>query len=202
MFKDTDNFGIFGMRGAGKTHLCRTIQRYYPNVFIIDTALEYGDENNVFTNYNQFADFVIETENKNGFRAVFQVPISRDSNTEIVDSVCELLYARGNCTIVIEEIHNYASAHYCPPFFKHLALTGRHRNISYIFTTQRIAEVNKTMLTQCHYRFAGWVDNPVDEKALKEWGFNIDQLNQLNQREFLMRIDRDVYHIDNDLKFL
>lgn len=201
MFKDTDCIGIFGIRGSGKTTLSRTIQNYFPVVFILDATGEYRDEENYFNNFDQFADFVIETENQTNLRAVFEIPVSRFSQVDIADAVIELLYERKNCFIVIEEIHNFASTHYCPPYFRHLALTGRHQNIGYCFTTQRIAEVHKTMLTQCQYKFAGFVDNPTDEKTLKEWSFDINQLNQVEPFHFIMRVDRRNYLIDSYFNF-
>lgn len=202
MFKDTDCIGIFGIRGSGKTHLCRTIQQYFGNVFIIDVTGEYRNEENVFFNFKTFSDFVIESQNDNNIRAILSLPIGRDDQTEIADAAIELLYHRGNCLIVIEEIHNFATTHYLPPYFRHLALTGRHQNVGYVFTTQRIAEVNKTILTQCRFKFAGHVDNPTDERTLKEWGYQLNELNELNDFEFLMRYERENFKVNNDLEFI
>jgi len=201
MFVDTDCIGIFGMRGMGKTTMSRRIQEFFPTKFIFDTINDYNDCKNVVHNYDELAQFVLDTQDQSGFTCVIKFPVSRDSNIEYFDACNELLFHRGNCFIVYEELHVYANAHYCPPYMRHIALLGRHENIGFAFTTQRIAEVNKTILTQTHHRFAGYVDNPNDLKTLKEWGYNQAELDQLEKYEFLWRNQREVIKVDNYLNF-
>lgn len=205
MFNSTSRICIFGISGSGKTTLCRNLQKYFLNVFIFDTLNEYTEEDvngNVFRDFKSFSNFVIDTKEKNGVRAVFQFDIENPNNAEIFDECIKLLYYRGNCTIVIEEIQNFASTHTIPPYLKQVSLTGRHRNISFITTTQRIAECHKTVLSQAHHRFCGYCDNPTDKKTLREWGIPENEIDQIDFYEFVWKDGKDIYWVDNKMNFL
>lgn len=202
MFDDTSNICIFGMRGSGKSTMCRELQEYFGNVFIFDTLAEYSESDGlIFTDYESFADFVIKTENESGIKAIIRFSIEDAKNEDIFDEYIKLLYYRGNCTIVIEEVQNFASVHKLPYYLKQTSLTGRHKNISFITTTQRIAEIHKTLLSQAHHIMAGYTDSPADIKTLKEYGFPIDRLKELEKYRFIWKNERDIYLVDNSLNF-
>lgn len=201
MFDNGSNISIFGMRGSGKSTLCRELQEYFSNIFIFDTLNEYNEEENIFNNYDDFSDFVIKTEKENGIRAVIQFSIEEARNVELFDEYIKLLYYRGNCTLVIEEVQNFASVHRLPQYLKQTSLTGRHRDVSFITTTQRIAEIHKSLLSQAHHIFSGYTDSPSDIKTLVEYGFDRNDLKELDKYIFQWKNGRDMYLIDNELNF-
>ena len=201
-FEKNQNICIFGMRGAGKSTLCKKIQKFYPNVFIFDTLGEYNESDGIiFYDYNSFSNYVIDTVNRNGLRVVIQFDIEEANNVEIFDEFIRLLYYRGDCTIVIEEAQNFASVYKIPPFLKQCSLTGRHQGINFITTTQRIAEIHKSLLSQSHHIFAGYTDSPNDKKTLKEYGFNITDIEKLINYRFLWKEGREICIVDNSLNF-
>lgn len=204
MFNATSKICIFGMSGSGKSTLCKNLQQYFPNVFIFDTLGEYSENeySNIFYDYSTFADFVEKTKDQNGIRAVFRFNIEGASNDDVFDECVRLLYYRGNCTIVVEEIQNFATVHYIPPFLKQVSLTGRHQNISFITTTQRIAECHKSILSQAQHRMAGYCDNPSDLKTLKEWGIPDNLIKEIDLFQFIWKDGKNIYKIDNHLKFI
>ena len=205
IFDSASKICIFGMSGSGKSTLCRTLQNYFPNVFVFDTLNEYKEEEfrgNVFYNFHDFSEFVKRTQHENGIRALFKFSIEEANSDGIFDECVRLLYYRGNCTIVVEEVQNFASAHSIPPFFKQIALTGRHQKISYITTTQRIAECHKTILTQAQHRFAGFCDNPIDSRTLREWGIPEQMTSELELYQFIWKDGKIIHKVDNHLKFL
>ena len=205
MFNSTSRICIFGMSGSGKSTLCRNLQKYFLNVFIFDTLNEYSEKDvkgNVFREFKSFSQFVVDTKDKNGIRAVFQFDIENHNNAEIFDECVRLLYFRGNCTIVIEEVQNFANVHNCPPYLKQVSLTGRHKDISFITTTQRIAECHKTILSQAHHRFTGYCDNPTDKRTLKDWGIPEDHIEKIDLYEFIWKDGKHIYWIDNKMNFI
>lgn len=195
MFRADSNICVFGMRGAGKSTLARALQSYFPNVFIFDTLKEYSDEPNIFTNYDDFSNFVINTCDQNGIRAVIQFPLEESMDSDFFEECIRLIYYRGNATIVLEEVQNFASVHRLPYFLKQASLTGRHQDVGFITTTQRIAEIHKSLLGMAHHIFSGYFDNPNDKKTLVDYGFNPEDLGQLDQYEFLWKNGREFYKI-------
>lgn len=198
MFTDTSKVCIFGISGTGKSYLCRKIQEYFSNIIIFDTLYEYS-EKNVFNNFSAFSDYIVSTQNENNLRVLYRFKIDDSKNDEIFNQAIRLLYYRGNCTIVIEEIQNFASVHKIPDYLKQASLTGRHKDISFITTTQRVAEIHKSILSQASDIFVGYTDSPTDLRTLKEFGFNIDDVLNLADRDFIWKKGRNFYYIDNDL---
>lgn len=200
MISQNENICIFGRRGHGKSTLCKNMQEFFPNVIVFDTLYEYKNEENIFYNYKDFSDFIIETQNiKTGLRAVVQLNFEDAKDSEVFDEYIKIIYYRGNCTIVLEEAQNYASVYKIPDFLKQASLTGRHKGINFITTTQRIAEIHKTLLSQAHHIFAGYTDSPIDLKTLREYGFNNEEIYNLEKYHFVWKFDRERLLIDNEL---
>lgn len=203
MFDENTNICIFGMRGAGKSTLCREIQTYYNNIFIFDTLCEYNNSDGIIvSSYQDFSNYVIKTSKLNRLKIIIQLPIDHASDQELMDEYIKLLYYRGNCTIVIEEVQNFATVHKMPIYLKQVSLTGRHKKVNFITTTQRIAEIHKSLLSQSHHIFAGYTDSPNDQKTLKEYGFNLDEIQKLEKFNFLWKNEREIVKIDNSINFI
>lgn len=203
MFLEHSNITIFGTIGSGKSYLCRKLQEYFPNVFIFDTLFEYTENDGlILRSFQEFSNFVINTQNQSaGIKAIIRFSVDRD-NSEEVNEYLRLLYHRGNCTVVIEEVQNFGSVHKIPHYLKQISLTGRHKKINFITTTQRIAEIHKSIISQSHNIFSGYCDNPLDIGTLKQYGFRTDLLETLQKRQFIWKRGREYYLIDNDLHFI
>lgn len=202
-FEESENICIFGLRGCGKSTLGRQIQAFFPNLFIFDSLSEYDESDGlIFYDYQSFSDFVIQTQNQNGIRAIIRFDIEEINQSEILDEFIKILYYRGNCTIMIEEIQNFASVHKISPFLKQASLTGRHKKVNFITTTQRVAEIHKSLLSQAHHIFAGYTDSPNDKKTLREYGFDMDEIDSLEKYSFLWKNGKNIQLIDNELNFI
>lgn len=159
MFRQTDLIAIFGRRGSGKSTLCKTIQRAFPRVVVIDLLHEYPDSQadhvaTTFEGFGRICAHLADTKPKK-FRVIFRFDVEKDENPEEINQVLRVLYHLGNCVIVIEEIHHYMRREVMPPWLKKIVLLGRHRGLGILATSQRPAEVSKTFVSQCHHVFAG-----------------------------------------------
>lgn len=203
MFLEHSNITIFGTIGSGKSYLCRKLQGYFPNVFIFDTLFEYNEQDGIILkSFQEFSKYVLETKNREcGIRAIIRFSVDQD-NSEEVNEYLRLLYHRGNCTVVIEEVQNFGTVHKIPHYLKQISLTGRHKKINFITTTQRIAEIHKSIISQSHNIFSGHCDNPLDIGTLKSYGFSTDLLFYLEKRQFIWKRGREYFKITNDLEFL
>lgn len=204
MFTQHSNITIFGMTGSGKSVLCRTLQEYFKNVIVFDTLYEYSDnEGIVFYDFQNFARYLIETEYMEvlPYRIIVRFPPDLDENSEI-NNYLKMIYFRGDCTVVLEEVQNFASVHKIPKYLKQISLTGRHKKVNFITTTQRIAEIHKSLISQAHHIFSGFTDNPNDIKTLNENGFTAKLVDQINQYEFIWKNNREYYFVDNYLNII
>lgn len=203
MFSSHSNITIFGMTGSGKSVLCRQLQGYFKNVIVFDTLYEYQDhEGVIFKDFNSFAHYLISTQHQDIIpKLIIRFNPDIDENNEI-NNYLKMIYFRGDCTVVLEEVQNYASVYKIPKYLKQIALTGRHKKVNFITTTQRIAEIHKSLLSQAHHVFSGFTDNSLDLKTLNENGFSIDLIEQVNQYEFIWKNNRDYYYVNNQLEIL
>lgn len=160
MFKQTDLMAIFGRRGTGKSTLCKSIQKAFPRLIVIDLLHEYTkkDCDYLVDDFETFGAVLVKLleAKKKRFRVVYQFDVENSSDeTEEFDRAMKLIYHFGNCMVVIEEIHHYMKREYMTEWLKKLVLVGRHRGVGLIATSQRPAEVSKTFVSQCHHVFAG-----------------------------------------------
>jgi len=186
-FNSTDVFLCLGQKGCGKSYLARKIQSAYPRVVIFDTLQEYDDEDMVF-NFHDFSDRLLsyEREKTQNFRLVYQFDPESDAHSAEFNEAMRVLYYRGDVQIVIEECQNFASVHSMPKWLNRAILTGRHQNLSMVFTTQRPGELNKSLLSQCKHVFTGNLFEKNDIEYSRAYlGQDAYTLINLKPREFL-----------------
>ncbi len=170
MFGRTDVITALGRRGSGKTSLSRWIQTVYPRVVIFDRLNEYPEEHGpgkwTVRTFDEFCEAVKGSHGLKRFKILFQFDIEEDNHSAVFDEAMRVIYYRGDLCVVVEEVHHFATAHHLPKWLKEVLLTGRHRALALIATSQRPAEVHKTLLSQCHHIFCGTLNEANDVKYL------------------------------------
>lgn len=187
MFGPTDKIAILGRSGSGKTFLSRTIQKIYPRVLVIDFMREYSD-GDVVTSFQEFSEKLLafKTERRKRFRLIFQFPPAETEVELIFDHILKTAYAAGNLLVVIEEVQMYSHSHHLGHWLRQCLLTGRHRNLALIFTTQRPGELHKTILSQCSHIFCGQIHEKNDLKYLDNYFYkDAEKLQKLQPQFFL-----------------
>lgn len=200
MINATDCVLVMGRRGCGKSHLAKRIQEIWPRRVIIDSLNEYS-EGIIVHDFNSFTAELLRLKNSNAeaFVIIFQFdPESHLSEMEF-DHILRVCYYFGNIQVVIEEIQLYSTPHNLPKWLKNSLLTGRHQNMSLLFTSQRPGEVNKTIISQCSHIFVGSIVEGNDINYLK--GFlnqDAGRLSSLPDRQFLYFSKSGITQISND----
>ncbi len=195
-FDSTSVITIFGTRGSGKTTVSRSLQRVYPRVIIFDRLKEYRkmgeSESTIFVeNFADFADALKQLFDKPRFRLVMEFSIDNDEAE--FNEACALVYHFGDVLLVVEEIHHFATPQHLPKKLKELYLTGRHQNVALIATTQRPAELHKTVLSQSHFVFAGRVFEPNDIAYLSKFMYQAaKKLQTIQKFNFLVYSDGEI----------
>ena len=206
-FAYTDCIFIMGRRGCGKSYLAKKLQQIWPRRIIIDPTGEYTDKSGkaIFKNaivvhdFSEFGKKIIELEKLKKFVLIFQPGIDTRNFEAEFDEICRVCYYLGNIQMVLEELQLYASTHQIPHWLKQLMLTGRHQNISLLFTSQRPGQINKTVFSQCIHIFCGSIIEGNDLRYVANFlnqDFKI--LTMLPDREFLWRSPKGVKKITNN----
>ncbi|MGE0175395.1 MAG: hypothetical protein AB7T49_21610 [Oligoflexales bacterium] len=202
---------ILGFRGCGKTYLSRKIQEIYPRVIIIDVTGEYSDGVECH-DFDEFTDALQNSLNQENFRIIFHSHMDAGPEEKAaIDHCIRLAMLRSsapeakfnNLLLVLEEVQNYSSAHTLPHYLRYAYLTGRHHGMAVLATSQRPAEVHKTILSQSHNLFVGYVQEANDVKYLSSrLGAQADQLYTLPKRKFFLQRGMDkIKKLNNDLVF-
>lgn len=185
----------------------KKIQTAWPRRVIIDTVCEYTDRAGVpiykdaivVHDFNEFCEELIKLENSKKFELIYQFDIENKFSIEEFDEVCRICYFFGNIQMVVEEVQIHATPHQLPHWLKQLLLSGRHQNISILFTSQRPGEINKTIVSQCAHIFCGSLIEGNDLKYVSNFlNQSTKLLNELPDRQFLWRSPKGVKLIHND----
>ena len=121
---------IAGMRGYGKTTLAKKILSIIAgqsNQYII---LDNNDE------YREFDNRI--------------VPQPGQNRKKLAIELGKQIWNTGNLFIVVDEAEKYLPVFpvLLPPYWDNIIEQGRHRNLGGIFITRRIANLNKTVISQ------------------------------------------------------
>ena len=176
----------------------------WPRRIVLDSLGEYEREFPGAEKVHSFQDFGEKMKHywENGAREFVLIyrfnPENSLSESEF-DQIMRVAYYFGNVQVVIEEVQLYSSPNFLPHWLKQCLLTGRHKGVSLLFTTQRPGELNKTILSQCHHIFCGQIIEGNDVNYLKSFlqGQHV-RLPQLPKRRFLWFSDDGVSEISNE----
>ncbi len=205
MLNSTDVFLVLGRRGCGKSYLARRLQTAYPRKVIFDTLGEYSSSDGIICHgFDDFSQKVLETQNLNKFTLIFQFDIERENHSDEFNEALRVMYYRGSVLLCIEEVQNFASTHGMQVWLKNALLTGRHRKLGLLFTTQRPGECHKTIISQSNHVFCGSLHekNDVDyvRSVLGEKAFS---LSKLPERQFYyFQPGKSLQLLSNSLKSL
>jgi DNA helicase HerA-like ATPase len=132
---------------------------------------------------------------------IYRLDLDSDDNTIELDEALKLIYHLGDCLVVIEEVQIFASSHNLPKWLKNMVLTGRHQKIGVLFTSQRMGEINKTILSQCSHLFIGNMVEQNDQRYISGFiGDDVTELAGLEDRDFIYFGRAGKFKIRNDAK--
>jgi len=197
MIGPTDITAIFGQRGSGKSDLGKAISRLYPRLFAIDITSEWecgrDDLDLVTDSFDVAARFLEETIGEKQFRMAFQFDIDTASDTQrkTFNALLRTLYKRGTITgenlcLLIEEVHFYCSPATIEEWLFKMVTVGRHANVPMIVSSQRPAQVHKSITSAAPNKFIGQLDDGRDLKYFREIiGDLADEIPKLDKYDFI-----------------
>lgn len=167
---------IFGSVGSGKTTLARKIVGRFPLVFILDLTGEFSG--NVFYNFNDLSDFIIEHKPTRGNL------VCRFTEKIDIEYLFLLVKEIGNCCLCIDELSIYLKDEKCYELYEWFILFGRHKNISLIAIARRVVELDATLRAQYTTLITFEQREPLDIQKLVSFGFDETELMELEKYHY------------------
>ena len=133
---------LFGKKGSGKSYLAREIIEDWPRVIVLDTMAEYDFPRRAW-GFDECCRLLVEIAEEKRYK----VSLSGIDAEEGV-ALLGVLWEFDDTLIVIEEAALYCSPYQMPPEIANLALRGRHRGISQLYTSQRPATIHRSISAQ------------------------------------------------------
>lgn len=137
---------LFGRRGQGKSFLARKLMRHQARVSVWDLMNEHAPMANFYEgDLSGFENFLAASRGKR-FAAARYIPT--EDVAEEFNGFCRAAFRAGNFVVVVEEAAEICSPSNLPPAFGRVIRQGRHQGLGLLATTQRLAEVSRTLTSQ------------------------------------------------------
>jgi DNA helicase HerA-like ATPase len=173
---------ILGASGSGKSYLANNLLQNFHGltVFVWDINQQFNDSRSMlFHNL----DDMIETVKEAGFHSVKCILQSHDNSEKEFRRFCKYAFNRGNCVVIIDEVHNYCTKQKLIKEYNDIILSGRPRGISVISISSRPASLPNNVLSNCKHCFAFKLNLESDGKFLESYmGTEVWQLFPLDKR--------------------
>lgn len=151
----TENCAVMGAHFQGKTYLTK---------HLISKPLLGVYRQWVWDYHGKFSDLapanVVHSVDALRYGTQFLRP--SDRSPEQFFKFCEKVNALRNLEVIIDETHNYCSAHRIDPRFAVLLRDKGNAHISYTCIFQRPAEIHKSLISNAKHRFMFAMDVPTD----------------------------------------
>lgn len=158
---------VLGASGSGKsTFVKRAIEQGRPKRLLIsDPMREYTGVGVVCSHLAQVVG-MIEKSGADGFRIVFHYAADDKLRARQFNALCAIALAAGNLTFVAEELKFFTTPSRAPLRWAEVTMTGRHKGLRVIGTSQRPASIDKDFLGNCTLIRTGRLVYPEDISAV------------------------------------
>lgn len=144
-----DRVFIAGQTGSGKTvlemSLLRRLIRGGISVVIHDI------KGQLSTGLPVVQDPILLKQSLERWKAVHYKPANL--NPDDFDLLCKIIYNRGNCVLIVDEVSYYSGSNFILPNHKELLIRGRSRGIGMIQLSQRSREIHSTLISESQHLF-------------------------------------------------
>jgi len=170
--------GFLGKTGSGKSYKMKEyLSKLKTNrIFIWDSLEEYTDSDlkehkisgfKFVDDIKEFVNLVFNYIDKNDYSKDLKIVFSPLVDSLEIDPFCEAVYSLGKSVIAIEEADLlFPERGVKSKALLELIKRGRHRAVSIVWTTQRPAEVGKTLLAMSNQIYAFQITESNDLKYL------------------------------------
>ena len=156
--------GVAGREGSGKSSQARKILEQCPRLFLFDSVGEHAWVPERYEQLDKAIMCLLETPYRDEFSASL-TPMGDDLEVEFSEC-CDEVYNAGKMMFAIEEIPMLATASYTPDSLNRIVRLGRHKNISLLYTAQRLSETPRALTSATDLFVLFSHSEPRDLKAI------------------------------------
>jgi hypothetical protein len=135
--------GVAGRKGSGKSTKAREILERCDRLFLFDSMGEHTWIPTRCENLDEATVEILESPYKKEF-LVSLVPQGDEIEPEFIE-VCGECYDAGNMMFAVEEVPMLTKPGFMPRRFNKMVRLGRHRNVSILYTAQRLSECPRAL---------------------------------------------------------
>lgn len=155
---------VLGASGSGKsTSVKRMLNPKPARLMVFDTMREYAHVGMVFTEIGPMIDAIAKQRR---FAVVFQPSSDPKVREKQFSMFCAIALVAGNLTMIVEELRFLTTPSRAPLKWAEVTLTGRHKGLRVIGTSQRPASIDKDFLGNCTRIRTGRLVYPEDRRAV------------------------------------
>lgn len=135
------------------------------------------------------------------WRLVYQPGMDLGKFPARFSAFCQLAYAAGDCTMLVEELADVTSPSYAPPAWGRCCTSGRHRGLRIIACTQSPALVDKKFLGNATYiRCFTLREAPHRQRMALALDVPLQQINALQTIELADGTGADITYYERDFR--
>lgn len=157
---------VLGASGSGKSAFAKRAIEKAPRLIVSDFMREYGKFGTVYTEVGGLLRAMQAAGPRGPVRAIFQPSMDEKMRAAQFDAVCGIAHAAGNLAFVVEELRFVTTPSRAPARWALVTLTGRHKGLRIIGTSQRPASIDKDFLGNATIIRTGCLTYPEDVRAV------------------------------------
>lgn len=183
IIKTNEVITVCGKRGSGKSFLMKKIIEKISNFILYDLNHEHNIKGAIISSDIRHFKQLLER----GFKKIIYHPSSEDKKE--FDYVCELVFATGNIMFFVDEADRLMDRWSLSVSVGKIINRGRHKGIGICCVTRRIADLNKSPVSQSHHIFVFQQFLPNDIKYLKEFIEIAEEAVNLKMYHYIYKSD-------------
>lgn len=156
---------VMGATGSGKSAFVKQLlaERNPNRLLIWDTMREYGSFGPVYENMGGIVEHMAKAKY---FNLVFSPSRNDKTRAKQFDLFCKLAMTAGDLTLLVEELKFVTKPSWSPLPWSEVNLTGRHKKLMVIGTSQRPAHIDKDFLSNATIIHTGMLGEERDMKPV------------------------------------
>ena len=178
-----EDIAILGAKGSGKSYLANFLLQnlHGITVYVWDFNFQFHDSRSIlFHNLDE----MIEASEEAGTHTIHCILQSHDNSEAEFRRFCKFAFNRGNCVLIIDEVHTYVTKQKIIKEYNDLILSGRPRGVSVISISSRPASLPNNVLSNASHVFAFKLNLESDCEFLEHFmGAEVWQLMPVDKRK-------------------